>query len=47
LEHLILGKDQEMSFFKPNEVKSLKIAFQCKTVFEEYFVSRTRNLYSS
>jgi len=40
LESLTLGEGQDMRFFRPHELKGLKIAFEFDILLDEYFQNR-------
>lgn len=40
-ESLVLGEGQALQFFKPDEIKRLKIGYGFKAILSEYFLSRT------
>jgi 8-oxo-dGTP diphosphatase len=43
LEALVLGEGQALQFFKPAEVRYLKIGYGFKTLLDEYFLTTTGN----
>lgn len=43
-ESLILGEGQDIQFFKPHDIKHLKIGFEFDLILNEYFLAHNHSL---